>query len=1573
MRSIRSFSVIALAGLCVTALFTALSFAAPSIAPAPATLIPMGAAQANVQRAYLDVFARLYAGGRVHWAASALSDPVVQPGDFIIPGGLTTPITHTDVTATLPLSRAYALRAGDVAVLRSTVLITAGQNQYVAMWELADVRQFLDGYLMGRVPYTVLDEPAVVSRLNDFDVLIIPAIRADAIFTVTNVLSRTGALAAIRAFAENGGTLIAQSNGAYLAEAAGLLPVGTVDLTNTLHLSGADANRGELVIQQPDSPLAWSWLTNTLYILNDPVLHPSAEMQVIATLSNADDAPAIVYAPLSLTGGEGTVIVPGGPGAVILIVGHPTSEASRVQAPLFIDALLAVFATRAEFTGDAIQTFNPNYPAHEFPAYERVPISATLHVANHWDITLTNVVVTETVQRGYVVSDTSITPAPTTWYTTTSPTSTVIVWNFGELAPNSIITLTYEATTDPAALAAGAGTFATGTLTYLDPERGPIELAHQPFRLTAQMAARLMGDRDLEADRHYRIPAEGLYLDLALPLENKEWTLAHNVVVTDWVFLIHPIVDLENQHVILNANDGETIWLRNEPFLWGSKYPTPTNATAPTQTYTLADWQGDQCVFTSTYGIHIDPPGHRPATNDLGSFVTIPPTYSQYITVTANHELLLPCLPLTFDLGAWPGYWYEEPAVRFGVRSRELFSRTVVFHGTPREDTVVMPYDAGSIYVVAGIDPVPFREYLTAAVPYVAAAPGLPGVTYQDVWSRTHFLPLRGSFYDVWDWDSCATCGGWRETHAAINLTFGLLGDLDRDGTPETPVREVPTRLAETWFTLMGKSYSAGPAIIPSAENVIELPIFHGLGLQIVPSNTTWFNSFRPATGHTQLISVTTTDAYDHLFMQQTISPGSAEVFYVDGKLLTYDFNREGLFKLHDGARLVYRQPWAGPNRYEVYDSHVHSVIGTSSDGRLASAVGPTAVSIYGDDVYYFFDVSDRSDPRLFDLDPYMNSWGYGDFVATTYVGGRDEKMLLSSIVGSGDRTRTRIALDNNTGVTLTNVSVSLLTPAWITATIAYTVGNAPEPIWPELSFLNVTSIPDAWRGVYYFDLTLGTIPTDVVGAVITIPVQLHAAGLPAGYEVPPLVLALKTANGGAPQFALGPARDLTLTQTVPSNVSIEAAALINQSEYDLLLKATDTDATHLLSDTARGVFTSFTQLVSFTNNAGVINFDLPIKWQTLPQTPPLSLAVRATITQANHGPNPISDGGTICYTDSFGLRWCEEASALIVEATGAAVRVDYACGSADDAGQCTVPPDQTSTLNLKVTTYNEGDKLAQSVTTTLQLPSGVTPINAVADLNWDDLAPGAWRSKVISVEVQPPASAIMAGPSGWQWPIVLRTTGQFSDTASQRLISGQFGGAYSINVTSKPRYVYLPIIFRRYDARPDLVVTTVTLNPAQGLTTATPITITVAIRNIGQGVAAGFWVDLYIDPSHAPTAGEPWYALCNPPWPNANCYGGAWYVDAPLAPGQALTLTTAALIQDHDYSHWLGVFTQAGPHAMYAYVDSEVGSAAGAVSEANEGNNRFGPLTVTINPALALHDQLSDWSAVRVPRPARP
>jgi hypothetical protein len=1520
MRHSRILVAIALAIVVLGLLGLALTVPSHAAISPGDTLLPLGPAQTDVRTAYRDALSHLYAGGRVHWAASAVSD-TVRPGDLLIPGGLDTAADHTTFSATLPLSRAYALRPGGVALLRATTLITEGDNQYVAMWELADVRQFLDTYLWHSLPYTVLDESAVADGgLATTELLIIPSIRPDTVFTVTQALSETGALDAIRDFVERGGTLYAQSYGATVAEAAGLLPPGTVDTSATVEPAGSDPNRGELAIQQPESPLAWSWLTDTLYVLTDPLLHPTPDMEVVATFTNAGDAPAIVRVDV-------------GEGQVILVAGHPTDAARRLQAPVFLDGVLLALAGRAELTGDAIQSFNPAYDPHEFPAYERVPVSVALTAANLWDVTLTDLLITETVHAGFVVSETTISPPPAAFYTVTAPaTQSIIVWHLDALAPGQSIELSYQAASDPDALAAGVATFSTGVMRYHDPELGPTEVRHRPFILTAQMAARLVGDRDLEADRHYRIPAEGTYLDVALPLENKEWTLASHVVVTDWVYLIYPFVDVENQHVILSANDGETIWMRNEPFLWeNGDYPLPAGETSPTRTYTLDDWQGNWCVFTSSVGIFIDPPPAGVASEDYGSFITIPPTYTGYITVTPDHELLLPCLPLVFDLGDWPGYWYEEPAVRYGVHSRELFSRTVLFHGTPRPEAVVLPYDAGSLYVAAGADPVPYRDYLEAEVPYAAAAPSPSGVAYRDVWTRTHFTPFRATFYDTWDWDSCATCDRPLERHAAINVTFGLTADLDGDGLPETPVRAIPTRLPETWVTFMGKTYNLAEWTVPPEENLIDLPIFHGLGVTIRPRNATWFDSYTPATGHTVLVSVTETAAYDHLLFQQDVPPGVAEIFYVDGTLLTYDLNREGMFKLHDGARLVYRQGLAGPNRYEIYDSHVHSVMGYSSDGQVTGWVGPSSVGIYGDSIYYLYELDDAYDPRVFDEDPYMESWGYGDFVATGYVGGREEKHLFRSIVSAHDRTRARISLDNNTGVTLTGVSLAIQTPDWITVTLVYTdPEDLPEPIWPELPFLHVETIPDAWRGVYYYDLQVGAIPTGLLGHVITLPVQLEGGGLPAGYQAPPLVLGLR--DEAEPQVTFGPSHDLVLTDTLPAGVWPRGAAVVNATEAISLVNATDYDVQHPLSDTAALLFERFAPTLTVGFENGVATFDLTPVWPTLPTGETLYLAARATITRAHHGPNQVSEGGTLCYTDPFGVRWCEPGTPLTVEAGGAAVSVAYFCEGGDAgvttyAGRCILPAGRTSTILLRVTAYNEGDALARGVTGTLELAPGVSAVSGPSSLPFGDLAPGSWRSLHVSLQVTPPRE------SETTFPVVTRTMGQFVDAASERLIEGQLGDEHFAHTRERLSFIYLPVCLN-LDLRADLLVTAVTVDPDD------PANLQVTLLNQGQGTAHDFWVDLYLDPSAPPEVNQPWQDL--------SLYGGAWFIEQ-LGAGEGLTLTIGDPLWREEESRWPAAYSP-GAHAVWAYADSWGDPYPwAAVDERDEGNNRHGPVYFTV------------------------
>lgn len=95
------------------------------------------------------------------------------------------------------------------------------------------------------------------------------------------------------------------------------------------------------------------------------------------------------------------------------------------------------------------------------------------------------------------------------------------------------------------------------------------------------------------------------------------------------------------------------------------------------------------------------------------------------ITVTANHEFSSG-LARKMGFGGFPGYWYELPALRYGIHSTELFSRAVSFTGNPIVGSVVVDATGGSVYTGLGEDPLLYRDYLTPVEvhPPTAQSPG---------------------------------------------------------------------------------------------------------------------------------------------------------------------------------------------------------------------------------------------------------------------------------------------------------------------------------------------------------------------------------------------------------------------------------------------------------------------------------------------------------------------------------------------------------------------------------------------------------------------------------------------------------------------------------------------------------------------------------------------------------------------------------------------------------------------------------------------------------------------------------
>ncbi len=106
-----------------------------------------------------------------------------------------------------------------------------------------------------------------------------------------------------------------------------------------------------------------------------------------------------------------------------------------------------------------------------------------------------------------------------------------------------------------------------------------------------------------------------------------------------------------------------------------------------------------------------------------------------------------------------------------------------------------------------------------------------------------------------------------------------------------------------------------------------------------------------------------------------------------------------------------------------------------------------------------------------------------------------------------------------------------------------------------------------------------------------------------------------------------------------------------------------------------------------------------------------------------------------------------------------------------------------------------------------------------------------------------------------------------------------------------------------------------------------------VRIRNVGdQPAMGGFWVDLYLNPSSAPTH-------VNQTWQMLSAQGMAWGVTTPgvpLAAGQAITLTTYGDFYRPDQSSFTAPI--AAGTQVYVQVDSaNANSTYGAVRETHE------------------------------------
>ncbi len=1432
--------------LCATVLLFSLPLhaARPQYdAPAGEILTPLGAGQPTDlarRNAYKGLWHALYHHHpALAWTAVTVTVDGTDYGPGAVVGNLAGDFDRVTASGAFSVPRAFALHPRRVALYYGTVRDEYGQS---IVWEEGDWEQLFRVYLWcewsphtdpdGCPYFDVLTETQIVSDLGTYDILILPALRVGYADEVIAALGDEG-LAAIRDFVLGGGFLYAQADAAAIVQAAGLLPPGTVDVDT--RVTDPD-NVGQLDILLPDHPLAFSWLSTTTYVLNEPLITATAGISVVAT-----------FADTSQPGSVAIGIAAPGDGRVVLFNGHPSDAIA--YHPQALDALLWAMGERAGLYGRLCQQYSDAVPCDVIPAYEPgVAVAVTNTFKNTWDGPLTDVVITETLHAGFTTTADLVTPAPALFQENPDGTTT-IVWTLDE-APPGETAFTYIAYTAAPSGTAGSALVSTAVADYVDPfwpteyhpDGLPRRLTRNPLSVSSRMAARLVGDRDIELDGLYPLPAEGYYFDIALTLENKEETDARHILITDVVALVSPIVDVGDQRIIPRvvsdtwsggAALSETLFALNEIFFYETPvpiYPLPVymdGATVITTGvfYSLPTWaSGPRLVYTYT--------GNFTTTPGLTNSVTIPPAFAEYITVTAEGDLLLPALTLVWDFGDLPAYDYQDPAVRYGLFSHELFWRTVSFTSDPVSPSLVLEGSGGSVYTNLGGHPIPYHEYLSSGIVHIPIPPERPRVTCTDIWGRPQTMELRTVFYDIVPFPP-------PEYHAVVNTTFEMKADRDGDGVGETRVLEFPAREGAD-LTLYLKSWSNFHPDMPPLrkdETLIAQGMFRGLGFDLRPRTGDWWTSWaglhlQGYLTDTDLVTVVTVPAYDYLYFQQYLESQRREGLLISATLGTYpDFHREGVMKIDDGARFVYHQKAVGPNRYEVYDAHVQAVFGLSSDARVHKAVAPVLVATFDDQVYHFLRIEDPWDPRCVGWEPFIKSYGFGDLAATVYVGGRHGTELLWPRVAPGGRTQVRLEIRNNqTGITLTNLAITPTAPAGITVTLrSVTETEAIEPLFFDFPFLHETTVPEGWRTVWYYDVEVDSAFTDT-GRVHPVTFAVTADGLPADFRVPDAGIGVG-APGECIQTVWGQATDLQLEDLLPPWAAPEEARLANASEAAWLEGALAlgdvTSATTVFAGLRPVAFVTTAvdggTLVSFTLPTSDTYDATQIPWlENGRRSGQMYVIFRSRAQIDTSGTAVINYGPAITYTDPFAQVYSHTGNIQTVEAHGAVLLATYAVDAITDTRDgARVPGVVRGVLNqaaVTVDVFNRGDYIAKQPLVTITLASGVTvtassmPIAQGANwvaLAFPDIPPGGrWQVglvlEFVPTDVGPWGVGLMAPPQSYR--LIHHTDGRYVHefpfaalTPRQVVVVDRLAGPLEVGAYARIWRVYLPVVMRNY------------------------------------------------------------------------------------------------------------------------------------------------------------------------------
>ncbi len=431
-----------------------------SAVQADLTLIPTDATQSENIAAYDFVTTR----GAVSWKGFGNYDPSLATeygeipilwsaqggfaGYFFWPDTLSggRPFDHSSGPAysatAFPASYSITLPGDEsVAILKSSVLDPLGVS---STWQYPYFIDIFNRFgTSGNFVATVID-----SELIDFSwrtkLVIIPAFMTapgSLGVYIDEMASRYPDVGLVLGgFLSSGGTIYCEGNGAYVLEAYGILPTGSIDLDDPVE--GGVTGFCDVEVRNPRHPVGFDISSPGVYTVLGPTLNVPGMDTILAIESSWDgsDVGKALVAQVSVGGGR-VLINAGMPttGAMIPSLGDPN------QWQWSMNAILSAFSekvvnVRSLLTGADIDSSDVAPIA--LPVDTRETFEVTLRVRNTWDVPITNVSVVEELVTFYDYVTTISGPSPTVSYP-------YLTYDLGTIPAGGEVIITYRIGTPP--------------------------------------------------------------------------------------------------------------------------------------------------------------------------------------------------------------------------------------------------------------------------------------------------------------------------------------------------------------------------------------------------------------------------------------------------------------------------------------------------------------------------------------------------------------------------------------------------------------------------------------------------------------------------------------------------------------------------------------------------------------------------------------------------------------------------------------------------------------------------------------------------------------------------------------------------------------------------------------------------------------------------------------------------------------------------------------------------------------------------------------------------------------------